>query len=285
MTAAAAGSWRCVAMAIGIYFTFHAPDAEFEAPGVADAGRRSRVALSGILLAWLTYQRARSISADALAVARSGRSARAALAQVLARRSSSWRSTAACCWRSRASSAGSIATSWTASLNVVSAWTLDGGDRLRRIQTGKVQDYVFARRPSALLALMAWIGVALVSGVAGASRSSRGRRSSRALVIMAFGAAPAAARALDGGARRGGVARRVALWSVTALRPARRPASSSASDSPLVPSLGIAYQLGRRRHGPRAGAADRDHHLRRRVRVVDGQDARARSSTRCCCCS
>ena len=43
-------------------------------------------------------------------------------------------------------------------LNVVSAWTLDGGDGLRRIQTGKVQDYVFAVG-FGLLALMAWIGV------------------------------------------------------------------------------------------------------------------------------
>ena len=42
-------------------------------------------------------------------------------------------------------------------LNVVSAWTLDGGDGLRRIQTGKVQDYVFAVG-FGLLALMAWIG-------------------------------------------------------------------------------------------------------------------------------
>jgi NADH:ubiquinone oxidoreductase subunit 5 (subunit L)/multisubunit Na+/H+ antiporter MnhA subunit len=43
-------------------------------------------------------------------------------------------------------------------LNVVSAWTLDGGDALRRMQTGKVQDYVFALG-FGLLALMVWIGV------------------------------------------------------------------------------------------------------------------------------
>ena len=43
-------------------------------------------------------------------------------------------------------------------LNVVSAWTLDGSDGLRRIQTGKVQDYVFAVG-FGLLALIAWIGV------------------------------------------------------------------------------------------------------------------------------
>jgi hypothetical protein len=44
-------------------------------------------------------------------------------------------------------------------LNVVSAWTLEAGDRLRRTQTGKVQDYVWAVGLG-LLALMAWIGVA-----------------------------------------------------------------------------------------------------------------------------
>ena len=41
----------------------------------------------------------------------------------------------------------------------MSAWTIDGGDRLRRMQTGKVQDYVFALG-FGLLALMVWIGVA-----------------------------------------------------------------------------------------------------------------------------
>jgi hypothetical protein len=43
-------------------------------------------------------------------------------------------------------------------LNVISAWTLDAGDRLRRIQTGKVQDYVWAVGLG-LLGLLAWIGV------------------------------------------------------------------------------------------------------------------------------
>ena len=28
-------------------------------------------------------------------------------------------------------------------LNVLSAWTLDAGDRLRRIQSGQPQDYVY----------------------------------------------------------------------------------------------------------------------------------------------
>ena len=42
-------------------------------------------------------------------------------------------------------------------LNVISAWTLDGGDRLRRIQTGRVGDYIFALA-AGLLVLMFWMG-------------------------------------------------------------------------------------------------------------------------------
>jgi hypothetical protein len=45
-------------------------------------------------------------------------------------------------------------------LNVVSAWTLDAGDALREMQTGKVQDYVFGVAIG-LLVLMVWIGVTL----------------------------------------------------------------------------------------------------------------------------
>jgi hypothetical protein len=43
-------------------------------------------------------------------------------------------------------------------LNVVSAWTLEAAERLRWVQTGKVQDYVWAVA-AGLLALMVWIGV------------------------------------------------------------------------------------------------------------------------------
>jgi hypothetical protein len=41
-------------------------------------------------------------------------------------------------------------------LNVVSAWTLDAGDALRRVQTGKVQDYIVAVGLG-LLALLLWM--------------------------------------------------------------------------------------------------------------------------------
>jgi NADH-quinone oxidoreductase subunit L len=142
-----------IAMGIGLYFTLHAPHAEFEAPGwltpVAIA-----VALSGILLAWLTYQR-RIVSADALAAA-FGPIRRAAIAGF-------WLDDVYVAIYRYGLLAFSRVVGWAdrylvdGVLNVVSAWTLDGGDLLRRIQTGKVQDYVFAVG-FGLLALMAWIG-------------------------------------------------------------------------------------------------------------------------------
>ena len=45
-------------------------------------------------------------------------------------------------------------------LNVVSAWTVSGGDVLRRIQTGKVQDYVLAVA-AGVVAVMWWLRGAL----------------------------------------------------------------------------------------------------------------------------
>jgi len=41
-------------------------------------------------------------------------------------------------------------------LNVLSAWTLTAGDRLRRIQTGQAQDYVYGIALGVLL-LMVWM--------------------------------------------------------------------------------------------------------------------------------
>jgi NADH-quinone oxidoreductase subunit L len=41
-------------------------------------------------------------------------------------------------------------------LNVISAWTVDGGDALRRIQTGRVQDYIVAVGVG-LLVLVVWL--------------------------------------------------------------------------------------------------------------------------------
>jgi len=143
-----------IAMAIGIYFTLHVTHGEFEPPvwltPVAVA-----VALSGILLAWLTYER-RVVSADALAAA-FGPIRRAAIAKF-------WLDDIYLALYRYVLLTFSRAIGWTdrylvdGVLNVISAWTVDGGDRLRRMQTGKVQDYVWAVGLG-LLALMAWIGV------------------------------------------------------------------------------------------------------------------------------
>jgi len=144
-----------IAMIIGVGFLVRPPHAEFESPGWLTPAAVV-VALSGILLAWLTYQR-RTISADALARA-FGPIRRAALARF-------WLDDLYLALYRSVLLAFSRAVGWTdrylvdGVLNVISAWTLDGGDRLRRMQTGKVQDYVWAVGLG-LLVLMAWIGVA-----------------------------------------------------------------------------------------------------------------------------
>src|SRR3954469_15142880 len=143
-----------IAMAIGIYFTLHAPHAEFEAPGWVTPAAIG-VALAGILLAYLTYQR-RAISADSLA-AIFAPIRRAAIAKfwlddlyLAIYRSGLLTFSRVIGWLDRYIVDGV--------LSVISAWTLDGGDRLRRMQTGKVQDYVWALG-FGLLALVTWIGV------------------------------------------------------------------------------------------------------------------------------
>lgn len=143
-----------IAVGIGLLFTVRPPEAEFHAPGWA-APIAIAVALSGILLAWLTYQR-RAIRADALAAAFAP-IRRAALAKF-------WLDDLYLVIYRHVLLALSRLVGWIdrylvdGVLNVVSAWTLDGGDALRRMQTGKVQDYVFALG-FGLLALMVWIGV------------------------------------------------------------------------------------------------------------------------------
>jgi NADH:ubiquinone oxidoreductase subunit 5 (subunit L)/multisubunit Na+/H+ antiporter MnhA subunit len=143
-----------IAMGIGIYFTRHAPHAQFEAPGWLTPAAIG-VALSGILLAWLTYQR-RIVSADALAsvfLADPARRARRVLARRHLRRHLPLRP----CWPSRGSSAGidriSSTASLTSSARGPSTAAMGCAD-----PTGKVQDYVFAVG-FGLLALIAWIGV------------------------------------------------------------------------------------------------------------------------------
>jgi len=144
-----------LAVTIGIYFTVNEPWHEFEAPHWLTYVAVT-VALSGILLAYLTYQR-RAISADALAAA-------FAPIRTAARRNFWLDDVFLGIYRGVLLTFARLV-GWIdrylvdGVLNVVSAWTLDAGDRLRRIQTGKVQDYVWAVGLG-LLALMAWIGVA-----------------------------------------------------------------------------------------------------------------------------
>jgi NADH-quinone oxidoreductase subunit L len=143
-----------IAVAIGLYFTVNPPHGEHAPPGWLTPAAIG-VALSGILLAWLTYQR-RIVSADTLA-STFAPIRYAALKKfwlddifLAIYRSVMLTLARAVGWLDRYLVDGV--------LNVVSAWTLDGGDLLRRIQTGKVQDYVWAVG-FGLLALMAWIGV------------------------------------------------------------------------------------------------------------------------------
>ena len=144
------------ALVIGGYFTLNHPETEFTLPAWLTPVAIT-VALTGILMAWLTYQR-QIISADSLASA-FGPIRRAALAKfwiddifegiyrnillALARLIG---------WTDRYIVDGV--------LNVISAWTLDGGDALRRIQTGRVGDYIFALA-AGLVVLMFWMGGAL----------------------------------------------------------------------------------------------------------------------------
>ena len=141
------------ALAIGGYFTLHHAEAEFTAPGWLTPAAIT-VALSGIVMAWLTYQR-RAISADSLASA-FGPIRRAALAKF-------WIDDLYVAIYRRVLLALARVVGWTdryivdGVLNVISAWTLNGGEALRRIQTGRVGDYIFALA-AGLVVLMLWMG-------------------------------------------------------------------------------------------------------------------------------
>jgi NADH-quinone oxidoreductase subunit L len=148
-----------LSLAVGIYSTFIGPGlvaapegaAEHTAPGWLTPAAVG-VAVAGIALAWLTYQR-RTINAASLA-SMFGPIRHAALAKfwiddlfegVLA--------------------AGILAFSrlvgWVdryivdGVLNVVSVWTVTTGDEMRTIQTGRAQDYVYGLAVGLLL-LLVW---------------------------------------------------------------------------------------------------------------------------------
>ena len=155
-------------MAIGIYFTFIADPAEAglhatEQIGAdLEVGPRSPawlmpaavgVAIAGILLAWLTYQR-RAINPGRLAAAfgpiRSAALARFWIDDILegAYRIVLLGLSRIVGWVDRYIVDGV--------LNVASAWTLDAGDDMRSIQTGRAQDYVYAVALG-VLALLVWL--------------------------------------------------------------------------------------------------------------------------------
>ena len=148
-----------LAMAIGVYFTLHrhlpieSTGGEFSSPAWLTP---LAVALGagGILLAWLTYQR-RVISADALA-GLFGPIRRAALhgfwiddVFLIGYRAGVLAFSRVIGWTDRYLVDGVV--------NVVSAWTVMAGERLRQVQTGRVQDYVFGVAVGVLLVLW-WLG-------------------------------------------------------------------------------------------------------------------------------
>lgn len=141
------------AIVIGVYSTFfHHAEPEFASPGwltpVAVA-----MGLAGIVGAYLTYQ-TRTISADTLA---------SVFAPIrVAAVNKFWLDDLYLFIYRHILLAFARLIGWTdryivdGVLNVISAWTLDGGDALRRIQTGRVGDYIFAVA-AGLLVLMLWM--------------------------------------------------------------------------------------------------------------------------------
>jgi NADH-quinone oxidoreductase subunit L len=146
-----------LSMVVGVYFTFVHPEQEFVAPGWLMSAAVG-VAVAGILLAWLTYQR-RTVDAEALA-AMFGPIRRAALARF-------WIDDLYVAMYRGVLLAFSAGVGWVdryfvdGVLNAVSAWTVEAGDSLRTIQTGRAQDYVYGVAVG-VLALIIWMRWALV---------------------------------------------------------------------------------------------------------------------------
>jgi NADH:ubiquinone oxidoreductase subunit 5 (subunit L)/multisubunit Na+/H+ antiporter MnhA subunit len=141
-----------LSMAIGIYFTIEHGEPEFAMPGWLTPAAVG-VALAGIALAWLTYQRG-TISPAALA-SMFGPIRRAALAKF-------WIDDLFEGVVAAATLALSTLIGWIdrylvdGVLNVVSAWTVTTGDEMRSIQTGRAQDYVYGLAVGLLL-LLVWV--------------------------------------------------------------------------------------------------------------------------------
>ena len=161
-----------LSMAVGIYSAFDPESVGRILPfGAAESGAAEHalsapawlmpgavgVALAGIALAWLTYQRA-AIAAETLA-SLFGPIRRAALARF-------WIDDLFEGVFGAATLAFSRLVGWVdrylvdGVLNVVSAWTVTTGDEMRSIQTGRAQDYVYGLAVG-LLILLFWVRWAL----------------------------------------------------------------------------------------------------------------------------
>ncbi len=140
-----------MAMAMGIGFAVAHPKAEFEAPGWITPFAVA-VAVGGIVLAWLTYQR-RAVDPDTLARA-FGVIRYAALRRF-------WLDDVFTAIYARVVLGFARLIGWIdrylvdGIVNLFSAWTLWFGDKLRGIQSGLAQDYVYAVALGVLL-LMVW---------------------------------------------------------------------------------------------------------------------------------
>jgi NADH-quinone oxidoreductase subunit L len=141
-----------LSVGVGVLFTVHHPPTEFHAPGWLPPLAMA-VAVAGILLAWLTYQRA-AVSPERLAAA-FGPIRRAAQQRF-------WIDAAVEALYRHGLLVFSRVVGWVdrylvdGIVNVLSAWTLIAGDRMRRIQTGLAQDYIYGVA-FGLLLLLVWI--------------------------------------------------------------------------------------------------------------------------------
>lgn len=140
------------AMSIGIFLFLHKPAPEFISPGWLTPGA-ILVAASGIGLAWLTYGSG-AMSPESLA---------APFAPIrFAAHRKFWLDDLYLLIYRYVLLAFSRVIGWLdryivdGVLNVISAWTVDGGDALRRIQTGRVQDYIVAIGVG-LLVMVLWL--------------------------------------------------------------------------------------------------------------------------------
>jgi NADH-quinone oxidoreductase subunit L len=140
-----------LAMSVGVGFVVAHPAPEFAAPGWLTP-LAVGVALAGIVLAWLTYER-RVVDAAKLA------GAFGAIRDAAVERF--WLDDAFTLIYREVVLGGSRLVGWIdrylvdGIVNVLSAWTLRFGDRLRGMQSGVPQDYVYGVALGVLL-LMLW---------------------------------------------------------------------------------------------------------------------------------